>query len=264
MKSGALVYGRTVDGEAKRISTLLAPIEEYLKIEEGKVTKEEARIKAAKAKKEADIAQARVDELRIYNVILPFREVELWTTFQYGIELERAKKNFEAEQARIAQEDKERQEKEAKLVADRAEIDRVAKIQEEKDKAQAKAEAKVKADREALEKEKREATESKARAEFKEKAKKEAATKAKKDAKEKVIQDALRKDKREAREAAEKQRQLDLAPDKEKLKLFASRITGIINAKPDVVSKEANEICAYIKGEIEFVCTEAMKKVEEL
>jgi len=53
LKEEALKYGRAVDAEAKRITALLAPIEDHLQAEEDKVTNERARIKKEAEEKDA-------------------------------------------------------------------------------------------------------------------------------------------------------------------------------------------------------------------
>ena len=52
LKADALAWGKKVDGEAKRITALLAPIEAHLTGEEKKITDEKESIKQEKIKKE--------------------------------------------------------------------------------------------------------------------------------------------------------------------------------------------------------------------
>lgn len=70
LKADALAYGREVDGEAKRITAMLLPIETHLKNQEDAVNAEKERIRnaerlraeaEAKAKKEAEDARIRAE-----------------------------------------------------------------------------------------------------------------------------------------------------------------------------------------------------------
>lgn len=59
LKEDALVYGRLVDGEAKRLTGLLEPIEAHLQEEEERVTAERERIKHAARIKAEEEARAK-------------------------------------------------------------------------------------------------------------------------------------------------------------------------------------------------------------
>ncbi len=63
LKAESLEYGRRVDGEAKRITALLAPIEDHLISQEKIVDDEKARLLAESEAKEAARVQARIDRL---------------------------------------------------------------------------------------------------------------------------------------------------------------------------------------------------------
>jgi hypothetical protein len=63
LKAESLEYGRRVDGEAKRITALLEPIETHLIGQEKIVEDMKARIKAEEEAKEAARVQARIDRL---------------------------------------------------------------------------------------------------------------------------------------------------------------------------------------------------------
>jgi chemotaxis protein histidine kinase CheA len=63
LKEDVLTWGRMIDTEAKRITELLAPIEDHLSAEERKVTEEIIRIKREKEEKEKARIQARINRL---------------------------------------------------------------------------------------------------------------------------------------------------------------------------------------------------------
>ncbi|GAG81479.1 unnamed protein product, partial [marine sediment metagenome] len=53
-KADALAYGKRIDTEAKRVFSLLSPIEDHLKGEESKITDEKDRIREEKARVERE------------------------------------------------------------------------------------------------------------------------------------------------------------------------------------------------------------------
>lgn len=222
LKADALAYGRKVDAEAKRITSLLLEIEEPLKLEKQKVDDEKARVK--REKEEAERRRIE-EELRIK------REAE------------------EAEAARIKaeQEEADRKERERIAAEQKAEADRLAKeraaleaerakAEEERRKAQAiideqnrimqakldEEAAALKAEKERLQREQFE---------------REAKERAEREAREKLEREAAEKKAREEAEAEERERLAALAPDREKLTAFAETIAAI--APPIVKSSEA-------------------------
>ena len=150
LKADALEFGRRVDSEAKRLTSMLWEIEEPLKQEKQKVDDEKARIKrekeeAERAAIEAELAAKRAAEEAAAKA-----------------EQERIRKEQEAEAARLAEErrkiEAERAAQEARLAEERAAIEkerrRLAQEQFER-------ESKERAEREAREKLAREAEEKK-------------------------------------------------------------------------------------------------------
>ncbi len=140
LKSDALAYGRKVDGEAKRLTALLAPIEAHLKEQEKPFDDEKDRIKnivrltewaieeaEAKAKADAEESKRLVEAARLRAE----RE-----------KLDAERREMEAEKARIAVEQKAIHDEKLRLIA--LETERLRAIEMEK----AKAEAAEKASRE--------------------------------------------------------------------------------------------------------------------
>ena len=222
LKADALAYGRKVDAEAKRITSMLLEIEEPLKLEKEKVDDEKARIK--REKEEAERRRIE-EELRIK------REAEEAEAARIKAEQEAAER---AERERIAAEQKAEADR---LAKERAELEAErAKAEEERRKAQAiideqnrlmqakldEEAAALKAEKEKLQREQFE---------------REAKERAEREAREKLEREAAEKKAREEAEAEERERQAALAPDREKLTAFAETIATL--APPVVKSSEA-------------------------
>ncbi len=139
-KAGVLERGRKIDGEAKRVTELMAPIEKYLEDQETAITKERERIK-----REAEAAQAakikqRFDDLQSCGYTGDrLAAVPAMTDEAFGHLLSKA----QAEKAlrdRAAAEERQRQEaREAELAAEKKRLEEVAK-QQEAEAAQLRAE----------------------------------------------------------------------------------------------------------------------------
>ena len=264
LKEDALEYGRAVDGEAKRITALLAPIESHLESQEKIVDDEKARIKAEAEAKEAARIKARLDKLYALGCVfrgqffeLPFTneytvmtgEVTVSSDEQFAKIMSKFQTLVGAENERIAQEATDK----------KAEEERLAKVQKEQEvrqkeldaqfEKQQAAAAKLKADQRAVEAEKKRLADEetarlkaiqdekdrveaeRVRAEEMEKAKKAAAEK------------ALR-DKAVAEEKAKKQAERVAArrPDKEKLILLIIALKA--HPFPAMKTPEGKEILA--------------------
>lgn len=230
LKADSLEYGRKIDAEARRLTTLVADIEVPLreaklakdKEEERKIAEATAKIKAdaeAKERAEREAEEARLKAIR-----------------------DEEERKLQAERDRLAAERAEldRQRKEADDAA-RAERERMAKEQKKLDDAAAaiRAEqerlAKIEADRVAKEKaelaakeaEQKRQREAEERAEFerqaKERAEAEAKAKAEREAKEKADReerDRLAAEAKAKAEADEKARIEAARPDQEKIRRF--------------------------------------------
>ena len=211
LKADALAYGRKVDAEAKRITSLLLEIEEPLKLEKQKVDDEKARVK--REKEEAERRRIE-EELRIK------READ-----------EAAAK---AERDRIAAEQKAEADRLAKERA-ALEAERAA-AEEERRKAQAVIDEQNRVERERIEAEQaklREEREKLAREQFE----REAKERAEREAREKLEREAAEKKAREEAEAEEREHRAAMAPDFEKLAAFAKAIAAL--PSPDVTTSEA-------------------------
>lgn len=221
LKERALEYCRAVDFEAKRITGLLEEIEEPLKAQKALVDDEKARAKAAKAKAEQDRIEAELKAKR-----------EAEEAERRRLEAERI-----AEQKKIAAEQK-------------AERERLEKLQAEINAKEAAAKAErdaIRAEREALDRERFEA-------ETRRKAEDEAARKA--------------MEAQQAAEQAERDR-LELqakvaamAPDAAKLEALTWSIKRV--DMPLCKSQEACDIVDYVSGELARVAAEVESHVRRL
>ena len=87
LKAESLAWGRTVDSEAKRLTALLAPVEEHLKEQEAIIDREKSRLKAereAKIKARLDDRMTALSEVR--SSLLP-SEVSSMTNAEFDTAL---------------------------------------------------------------------------------------------------------------------------------------------------------------------------------
>jgi len=276
LKKDALEYGRLVDSEAKRITSLLQPIEEELKAEKQKEDDRKAKIKAEKEAQE----KARVDGIRsrIVSISTPLMSLTgktsqeiakiILATDQLVINSEYAEFELEAERVkadtltelRKAYGERHAWEKDEALR--KAEADRLAKVAEEQAAREldlAHAEALIMNERFDLYAEKRAEEKRKAQEAHDAKIREEARNQAEKEAKEKAEQ---QKAKAEA-EAKEKARKETLRPDKDRLIDFSEWLgTTALNTAPYIEAEKARailqealsrigKITVYIKAEAE-------------
>jgi hypothetical protein len=283
LKEDALEYGRAVDKEAKRITSLLEPIEDHLASQEKIVDDEKARIKAEADRKEAVRIQERVDKL--YEMGLISRNGNFYLSFSNegyvpeaiiktcpDEEFDKIADDFynkvNIENARIAKEKADKKAEEDRLekirLEQKAELERLAKIVDEQEKEKKKIQDEkdaIEAENKRISDEQKKVETEKNRKEELEKARKEAADKAVKDAEEKRLKaEKAAADKAEKdRIAAEKK--AARAPDKEKLKVF---IDGIIFTEPRLKTGEAKEYLADFMAGLQLLIKNLNEKVEQM
>lgn len=265
LKASALDYGRRVDAEAKRLTSLLVDIEEPLQTAKDAVDAEKARLKAEKeaaerAKVEAEIAAARKAEEDRLRAIREAEEAKL-AEERKALESERAKldaeraaerERVEAEQRKVAEQqaaeraklDAERREIEAKQAAERAALEakqrEIDAQREEANRIERERLAAIAAETERKERELADRLE------------------AERAAKEKAEQERL--DKIEAERIAEEDRLAAIAeaerlealkPDLEKIHAFADTLRAIV--MPHVVTDSSIVFCNEIADGIEVL-----------
>lgn len=211
LKADALAYGRKVDAEAKRITSMLMEIEEPLKLEKAKVDDEKARIKREKEEAEKARIEAELQAKREAEEAAAKAERDRIAAEQKAESERLAKERAALEAERAAAEEKRRK---AQAIIDEQNRIMQAKLDEEA--------AALKAEREAL-----------ARQQFE----REAKERAEADARAKVEREAAEKQAREEREAEEREHRAAMAPDFEKLAAFAKAITDL--RSPEVTTSEA-------------------------
>ena len=271
----AQAFIKNNNANAKKLLDLMEPIELHLKTEEEKVVKELERIKAEQDRIQKEITQKRLDDLLAVNVVMPFFDVATMDDNTYETLLDNSTHKYKAEQLRVQEETRAREEAEAKLATERAELERVRAEQEVVAKAQAEKERALQADVDRLIAAKRAEQERKDREEFEKEADERARIKAEADAKAKVEADALRekeriereareKKEREEAEAAEKIRLAELAPDKEKLILFAGKINLLADSALILKSKKAKHLFNHTINKLTIIETDFLSGIKEL
>ncbi|AMV31281.1 hypothetical protein VN12_04130 [Pirellula sp. SH-Sr6A] len=142
LKEEALEYGRRVDSEAKRLTKRLEEIEEPLKAEKARVDEEKERAKREAEEAKRKKLEARLELLVSVNSRINPMVVSEWSDEEFDSHFAAAKQAWEEakrleqqEAERKAKEEAERREamriEEARLAAERAELDRQRKEAEE-------------------------------------------------------------------------------------------------------------------------------------
>ena len=230
MKADALAWGRKVDTEAKRLTSLLEPIEEHLTREEETVKAEIERVKRSRI-------DARINALLAVSLpgtMPPEKMIDGWSDEEFEISLKVATREHE----KRVEEERIRQEREA---AEKAELERLRAEEQARLKAEAERQAMERAE---LDRQRAElAAQQQAlrtQQEAAEKAEREKERKVEFDRRvaegaERVKAETEARLKREAEELeamrlageAERLRQEALRPDREKLLVFADSLEVI-------------------------------------
>jgi len=132
LKASVLERGRKIDGEAKRVIDLMAPIEKYLTDQEEAITEERERLKreaeeAQKAKIEKRYEQLRQCEYSGAGLAaVPFMTDKDFGQMLFTAQADKAQRDREAEEKR-----KQDEAREAELAAERKRLADVAKQQAE-------------------------------------------------------------------------------------------------------------------------------------
>lgn len=143
LKADSVAFGKAVDGEAKRIFALIAPIEDHLIAQEKIVEDEKDRVKEEKAEKERKEGEERQKEFEEANRVEEERlekvRLEQEAT---AAELKKQQDKIDADNKRIADEEveKERLANVQKVEEEAAELARINanKEQEEKEEQERK------------------------------------------------------------------------------------------------------------------------------
>lgn len=273
LKAKSLFFGKAVDGEAKRITALLLPIEEHLISQEKIVDDEKERVKNSRNRK-------RIERLVTEGATLvdmfgePKHEGSMYAFDALSISLEDLanlpEEGFEGFVGKLAEAVQSRKDKDAELRAEqereeaerKAESGRLEKIRVEQEKKEAEIreqqekirieQEKVEAEKKKIEEQKNKEAENKKRQIENERIIKEAKEKVRIAAEEKFIREA--KEKRLAVEQEKKEERLRIAmlPDKEKLIVLATDIEAL--EMPALAHNQSHEILSNAKHHLVKAC----------
>lgn len=267
--------------DAQELISLMEPIETHLSAQEKLVTDEQKRKEEEAEALEKKLINKRVSALFDIGINMPFFDVAMLSDDAYSVLLSEATEKYLAEKDRIAAEELAR-----KIEAERleAEAKRLRKIQEEQEaerkKKLASQEAKLEEIRlsqekvaqdiankekalrkreQAIEDAKRKEQEKVARLAFEEQAKIQAA----KDADAKIAQEKKEDADRLIAEELEKKRQVEIAPDREKLIVLAMTIRQIISP-PAIKNKIAQEIVENALSDMVIIADNLVEQAKGL
>lgn len=131
LKEESLAWGRAVDGEARRITGLMAPIEAHLTLEETRVT---MAIKAEKERKAAELLEERMEQLKSVESPRHFRDVELMSKEEFSVAYWADHADFETRKDAAAAEAERKAGEDARLAKEKAELDKQRAEQEAESK----------------------------------------------------------------------------------------------------------------------------------
>ena len=223
---------------------------------------EQAIIKEMEEAAEKEKIQARIDTLFALNVVLPFFDLAVMSDTDYETLLISATEAYKGEQDRIAKEKQARQEEEARLAIERAEIERIKVEQETRTKALAEKEEALKAQEKAIEDAKRKEVERQAQIEWQQKETERLRIQAEADAKAKIEKEAREKKEKEEAEKAERLRVEALRPDKVKLEQWIESILS--TPEPELSNKKARELLEAMVDGINQVLATYQKRIKKL
>lgn len=104
LKESSLSFGRAVDGEAKRITALLLPIETHLENEESIVEKEKERLAVEAAQKRQAKLQDRANKLKVYECTIDAVTLSTLPDEVFEKTLANAKHDYETKQQKHKEE----------------------------------------------------------------------------------------------------------------------------------------------------------------
>lgn len=255
LKEQIVREGKAIDGVANILKALIVPVEEYLE-------EQELFAERAAARRAEEVYQDRLEKLSPLTRDVTLYSVRGMTDEQFDSLYSELSEKAEADRLRAEKEEKDR------IAAEKAaEVER-KRVEEDNKKLRAEAEESEKAlAKERAEQEKALAKE-RAEREVERKALEEKAT-AEREAREKIERE--RKEEEEANvkriEAiAEAERQKNLAPDKEKLRLLAGVLIDVIKTATMTSMKTEKGIkaIAYITGRLHELSEETIGLAKKL
>lgn len=247
-KEGYLKKGKAIDQIAKEVENLITPVEDKLE------QLEKMALRVAIEKKEKALTE-RLDK-RV-ELLRPFRSLDTDMSTVYGLKdmpdaafetlLQNSKEKYEA---RLKKEEEDK----SLTESNKKEAERLEIIKQE----QAKKDAALAKEREEFEHAKREEQKKKDREQFE----KDAKEKAEREAAEKIEREKQIAARAEQERIAEEARQKALAPDKEKIIVFADSIRAI--EMPQGLSQNSQRIVLVIANQLLLISDELKKEVEKM
>jgi len=137
-KSLIIGYGKTVDGDATVIKDALKEIEDMQQEKTDLIDNAKAKIKRDKEEAEIKRAEKMIQQSLDLSKQLSIEQAKGMSDDEFVVWIEMATKEFEADQARIAAEEKAKKDEEEKLAKQKTDQ---AKVQEEQDKKNAELKA---------------------------------------------------------------------------------------------------------------------------
>jgi hypothetical protein len=272
LKADALKYGRTVDGEAKRLTALLEPVESHLLAEEKKVDDAKEAIREEKRLKAEAAAQAKRDA-EAAEIKRKADEEAARIKAEQDAENERLRVEREKLEAERKAEEKKQREAQEKLNAERLAHEKQIKAewQEVQDKAAAEetkryeAQEKIDAQNRVIEAERKRLADIEAervRLEELEKAKAEAAEKAQKETVARMAWEAEEKAAKVKAEEDARVRAEALRPDREKIEQVAIALEMI--PIPDMSTNDGEVAARQVRRLLDGWCLAVRDIVEEM
>ena len=235
LKADALATGKAIDGIANVLKALVVPLETRLQEQEDFAKLYEADQARQLHEKRFLILERFSDVIELTQMDLAAMPEEQFDAMIDGLNAERAKIQHEAEEAeRIEREAEEA----AKQKAIEAEKLRQAELAEAKAQADKERAARIKAEKIAA-------------AERAEREKEREAAQRKANAEAARIEAEIKKVAAQAARDAETQKQRALAPDREKLAVFAAEVRSLDGYVPKLASRNGDDANKKIKEQIE-------------
>lgn len=273
LNEDARKYINAVNGEAKRLTDMITPIESRLKDMTDEIDSEKARIKKEKEEAEMRKLMERINRLsgmahgQTSEGIKEMNDEDFESFFEAVKSLHDEEQKKKEEEARIKREEEARIEAEFLAEKKRIEAERAAE------------QKKIEAERAAMEAEKRKLEEERAAMEAEkrkiqaevdlmkrekelEEARVIAAEKAKKEEQERLIQELEYKKLIEAEEIQRKKREEDLKPDKEKILNLLDMVWSV--EIPQVKNEDSHSLIISFLNDLKILTDKYKSKTEKL
>jgi hypothetical protein len=273
LRDEANKFNKAVLAKEKEYLAIITPVEDALEAQEKAVAAEAARIEAERKAAELAKVTSRINDLSKFGYTIDFSRASSLTDDQFTQELAEAEASYNQEQARLLGE-KEAQRIEAERLASeraafeaeqakaKAESDRIAKEQADKQREIELAQQKIRLEQEAVERERRQQVEHevqmKAQAERAEKQRQEAIEAERK----RLAQEQAIKAEQEKQAAIAAKREADMAPDKDKLSALSLSFKNY--ELPALSMPEAAAVTASVRGLLDKVSAYIDSQISKL